>query len=108
MTTVAKTKKTNSSSTRQRRRRAAKAQQPVLSDRLQEAFIAFLEHHPLQRFTPNLRRMTLQFMMTGGAESIHLFDLLLDLDGLFDLLTIAETEMQLTAETQKRQGSQRK
>lgn len=66
----------------------------MLTDRLQAAFISFLEHHPLKRFSPNLRSMTLQFIMSGGAEATYLKDLLLDLDGLFDLLTIAEAEMQ--------------
>lgn len=56
--------------------------------------MAFLTNHPVKRFSPNLRSMTLQFIMSGGAEATYLKDLLLDLDGLFDLLTIAEAEIQ--------------
>jgi hypothetical protein len=69
------------------------SENPVLNKKLREAFIHFLEHHPAKRFRKNLRRMLLEHLMyTGARESIHIYDTLMDLDGLFELLDVAEDE----------------
>jgi hypothetical protein len=91
MKTVVKKKKTKPSLGRRRYKRwLDKEKEFVLNERLREAFVHFLMHHPARRFSVNLRSMVLQFMMSGGAEAIYLKDLLMDLDGLFDLLTVVE------------------
>jgi len=84
---------------RRYKRLSAKEKEPILNKTLREGFIHFLTHHPPKRFSVNLRSMLLQFLMSGGAEAIYLTDLMIDLDGLFDLLTLAE---QFTAEAQGR------
>lgn len=70
-----------------------KEKKPVLSKTIQEAFIQFLEHHPAKRFRKNLRRMLLEHLLYDGArESVFLYETLVDLDGLFELLDVAEEE----------------
>jgi hypothetical protein len=65
----------------------------VLNKTLQEAFIQFLEYHPAKRFSKNLRRMLLMHLSHSEAvESIYLDQTLWDLEGLFNLLDIAEEE----------------
>jgi hypothetical protein len=50
-------------------------------------------HHPSERFRENLRRMTFHYLMYDGArESVYIYDLLLDLDGFFELLDVAAKE----------------
>ena len=47
----------------------------------------FLEQHPPQRLSMNLRKMLLHSLISeGGLENGFLGDLLYDLDGLFDLI----------------------
>ena len=54
---------------------------------VQEAFLRFMEYHPASRFSRNLRKMLLEFMMHDGAvEALYFKDLIYDLEGLFDLL----------------------
>ena len=70
-----------------------KEKTPILSKTIQEAFIQFLEHHPAKRFRKNLRRMLLEHLLYDGArESVFLYETLVDLDGLFELLDVAEEE----------------
>jgi hypothetical protein len=65
----------------------------VLNKILQEAFIQFLEYHPAKRFSKNLRRMLLMHLSHSEAvESIYLDQTLWDLEGLFNLLDVAEEE----------------
>ena len=74
-----------------RQRRSGKEQKAILSNILQEAFLRFLEDHPANRISKNLRRMLIEYLMHDGAtEAIYLQDLLWDLDGLFALLDAAE------------------
>jgi hypothetical protein len=70
-----------------------KEKKPILSKTIQEAFIQFLEHHPAKRFRKNLRRMLLLHLMYDGArDSIFIYETLMDLDGLFELLDVVEEE----------------
>ena len=70
-----------------------KEKKPVLSKIILEAFVQFLEHHPAKRFRKNLRRMLLEHLLYDGArESIFIYETLVDLDGLFELLDVAEEE----------------
>lgn len=64
-----------------------------VSPRLQEAFVRFLEYHPAKRFSVNLRSWLLEFLMyDGSAEAEYLYHLLVNLDGLFDLLEVVQDE----------------
>ncbi|MEI9921300.1 MAG: hypothetical protein WDO14_21325 [Bacteroidota bacterium] len=65
----------------------------TVTPRLQEAFVRFLEYHPAKRFSVNLRSWLLEFLMyAGSAEAEHLYHLIIDLDGLFQLLEIVQDE----------------
>jgi len=65
----------------------------VLSKRLQKEVIHFLFHHSAGRLRKNLRRMLIDYLMhDSGRESVYIYDTLLDLDGLFELLDVAEEE----------------
>jgi hypothetical protein len=67
----------------------------VLNKNMQEAFIHFLEYHPAKRINRNLRRMLLEHLThQGSIESIYLHETLVDLEGLFNLLDVAEEEWQ--------------
>jgi hypothetical protein len=78
----------------ERYKKRAAERGPVLSKTLEDEFLRFLEYHPAGRFTRNLRKMLLEFLMTHGAdEGLYLNDLLYDLEGLFELLDCIETEM---------------
>lgn len=78
---------------KRRKKKTVKEKRPVLSEALQEAVIRFLEYHPAKRFSKNLRRMFIEHLMYDGAiESIYLYETLMDLEGLFDLLDVAEAE----------------
>lgn len=58
-----------------------------------EAFIRFIEAHPVQRLSNNLRNMLIEFMIREESlECEYLQDLLFDLRGLFELLDIIEKE----------------
>ena len=73
----------------------AKVQEPdfTVSPRLQEAFVRFLEYHPAKRFSVNLRSWLLEFLMyDGSAEAEYLYHLVIDLDGLFELLDVVQEE----------------
>jgi len=65
----------------------------TVSPRLQEAFVRFLEYHPAKRFSVNLRNWLLEFLMyDGSAEAEYLYHLVIDLDGLFELLEVVQEE----------------
>lgn len=65
----------------------------VLNKRMKEAVIRFLEYHPARRMSKNLRRMLVEYLMYQGAvESTYLRETLMDIEGLFDLLDVAEEE----------------
>lgn len=60
---------------------------------LLDELIRFQNAHPPARLSKNLRIMLLEFLQTEGAiESMYLDDLLYDLQGLFDLLDILQSE----------------
>lgn len=66
---------------------------PVLSDSIATEFARFIEYHPAKDFRRNLRKMLLEFLMRDRAmESVYLKDLLYDIDGLFDLLDVIESD----------------
>jgi len=68
---------------------------PVLTTQLRKEFLQFLEYHPAKRFSLNLRKMLMDFLMCDGTiESSYLNDLLYDMEGLFDLLDVAQSESQ--------------
>lgn len=74
---------------------SVKIQEPdfTVSPRLQEAFVRFLEYHPAKRFSVNLRSWLLEFLMYDGpAEAEYLYHLVIDLDGLFELLEVVQEE----------------
>jgi hypothetical protein len=65
----------------------------TVTPRLQEAFVRFLEYHPAKRLSVNLRSWLLEFLMYDGSpEAEYLHDLVVDLDGLFDLLEAIQEE----------------
>ncbi len=58
-----------------------------LTNELIEEFKYFTEYHPTERFSQNLRKMLIEFLLYDGAtEAVYLNDLLFDLEGLFHLL----------------------
>jgi hypothetical protein len=65
----------------------------TVSPRLQEAFVRFLEYHPAKRLSVNLRSWLLEFLMyDGSVEAEYLRDLVIDLDGLFEMLEVVQEE----------------
>ena len=65
----------------------------TVSPKLQEAFVRFLEYHPAKRFSINLRSWLLEFLIyDGSAEAEYLYHLVIDLDGLFELLEVVQEE----------------
>ncbi|MEI9918953.1 MAG: hypothetical protein WDO14_09150 [Bacteroidota bacterium] len=65
----------------------------TVTPRLQEAFVRFLEYHPVKRLSVNLRSWLLEFLMyDGSAEAEYLYHLVTDLSGLFDLLEVVQEE----------------
>jgi hypothetical protein len=65
----------------------------VLNKKLSEAFIHFLEYHPAKRLSKNLRRFFLEYLRHQDVGvSIYFEETVQDLEGLFDLLDIAEEE----------------
>ncbi len=69
------------------------ADRPPLSGRLTGEFADFVEYHSAKQFRRNLRKMLLEFLMhEQSVESIYLKDLLYDINGLFDLLDVIESE----------------
>lgn len=64
-----------------------------LNKRLSEAFIHFLEYHPAKRLSKNLRRVFIEYLSHQDVGvSIYFEHTVRDLEGLFDLLDIAEEE----------------
>jgi hypothetical protein len=89
-------KKIKSPSTRLGKKSRIKSKEPILTTALQEAFIHFLEHHPVKRLSKNLRRILMEHLMQNEAgQSIYLHETLIDLHGLFELLDVAEDEWTL-------------
>jgi hypothetical protein len=73
---------------------------PLLTKPLTEAFVQFLEYHPPSRINRNLRRLLVDYMMYDGSrESVYIYETLLDLDGLFALLDVAEDEVRILSKT---------
>ena len=65
----------------------------ILSKAVGEELIRFKEYHPVERFSRNLRTLLIEFLMYEGAiEASYLQDLLYDLQGLFDLLEVIQSE----------------
>lgn len=65
----------------------------ILSKAVGEELIRFKEYHPAERFSRNLRTLLIEFLMYEGAiEASYLQDLLYDLQGLFDLLEVIQSE----------------
>lgn len=53
----------------------------------------FMEYHSAKQLSRNLRKMLLEYLMHGNSiETLYLKELLYDIDGLFELLDIMETE----------------
>jgi hypothetical protein len=78
---------------RLRREIVTKEKKPVLNKTMEEAFTHFLEHHPVKRLSKNLRRVLMEHLIQNEAgQSIYLYETLLDLHGLFELLDVAEEE----------------
>jgi hypothetical protein len=74
---------------------AAKNGESFPSKSLIEAFAHFLEGHPPERFSHNLTSLLLEFMTYDEAlELPYLQDLAFDLKGLFELLDLAEKELE--------------
>ena len=66
---------------------ANNSQRSIVNPELIEAFESFIEYHPAQRLSRNLRSLLLEFLMyDGSTEAEYLKDLVVDLDGLFGLL----------------------
>jgi hypothetical protein len=79
-----------------KKKKAIPAKSPLLTKPLKEAFVQFLEYHPPSRINRNLRRMLVDYMMYDGSrESIYIYETLLDLDGFFSLLDVAEDEVKV-------------
>ncbi|MEJ0033295.1 MAG: hypothetical protein WDO15_24500 [Bacteroidota bacterium] len=65
----------------------------TVTPKLQDAFVRFLEYHQAKRFSVNLRSWLLEFLMyDGSAEAEYLYHLVIDLDGLFELLEVVQEE----------------
>lgn len=64
-----------------------------LSKSLQHAFLHFIENYPVKRFNRNLHKMVIAYMIHETySSSDYMQQLLLDLEGLFDLLESIEEE----------------
>ena len=64
-----------------------------LPDSLQQAFLHFIENYPVKRFNRNLHKMIIAHMIHETySTSDYMQHLLLDLEGLFDLLEAIEEE----------------
>lgn len=65
----------------------------VISSRVQGALARFVEYHPPKKFSRNLRKMLLEFLLTEGAgEGLYFQELLYDLEGLFELMDEIEAD----------------
>ncbi|HMR56641.1 MAG TPA: hypothetical protein PKC10_04935 [Cyclobacteriaceae bacterium] len=64
-----------------------------LTPTLRAELVRFIEYHPADRVSKNLRMMLLEFLQHEGAiEADYLKKLLYDLEGLFELLDAIEVE----------------
>jgi hypothetical protein len=67
------------------------SQRSVTSPELIEKFERFIEYHPARRLSRNLRSLLLEFLMyDGSSEAEYLKELVVDLDGLFELLDVVD------------------
>jgi len=58
-----------------------------VTSKMLEDFQRFVEYHPAERLSRNVRSLLLEFLMyDGSAEAEYLRDIVIDLDGLFGLL----------------------
>lgn len=65
----------------------------IITPEMLEAFERFIEYHPADRLSINLRKWLLEFLMyDGSAEAEYMRDLCIDLDGLFDLLDVIRAQ----------------
>jgi len=76
--------------------KAAQPRKMAPSEDLKEELMHFVEYHQAGRFSRNLRKMLIEFLMYEGAtEANYLMDLLYDLEGLFQLLDVIQSEATL-------------
>ena len=62
-----------------------------LAPEVVDSLVTFIEYHPPRRFSRNLRRMLLEYLLSDGSvENRHFNDLIYDLEGLFTVLDTAE------------------
>lgn len=81
-----------------RKNKFTPARRLVLNKRLSEAFIHFLEYHPAKRLSKNLRRIFMEYLRHQDVGvSIYFDETVKDLEGLFDLLDVAEDEWEANA-----------
>lgn len=74
-----------------RKQKSPRPKEPVLSQALQESIVYFLEHHPPQRVSRNLRKMLAEFPKSKNTvESPRSNNIEIDMEGLFALLDVAE------------------
>lgn len=79
-----------------RRTTAIKVKKSPLSKAMKDAFILFLERHPPNRVSHNLTSLLLEFISIRETSDLpYLQDLAFDLQGLFELLDLAERETDL-------------
>lgn len=74
----------------------------MINQKMIEEFEKFVEYHPAERFSRNLRSLLLEFLMyDGSAEAEYLRDLVIDMDGLFGLLdTIIDEQKIMNGSTE--------
>jgi hypothetical protein len=69
-------------------------------------FIYFLKNHSPVRFSKNLRKMLMEYLMLHGIEeSAYFKELMFDLDGLFYLLDAAAEEIGSSSSQKDNEGS---
>lgn len=74
-------------------RKEGKERKRVINKSLREAVVHFFEYHSAKRFSTNLRRMLLQQLTSQDfVQSIYFEETIRDIEGLFDLLDVAEQE----------------
>ena len=62
-----------------------------MSKALKEEFERFLEYHPCERVSRNLRKMLMEMLMNSSiVEADYFKDLIYDLEGLFEVLDVVE------------------
>lgn len=77
-----------------------------LTKKLKNQFQEFLVQHPPKRFRRNLRSMFFDYLGStiDSGPPIYFSDLIHDLDGLFELLDVAEQQVLKTKQFKKNRG----